>query len=93
MKCLELIHEHHTVSSADHVMCQQDSGGAAWFHFLPHCPPPSLASPALCATEDLVLILLSAGKKRHRKGTLKDHSHLYMLLAFPQQNWDASHLG
>lgn len=50
MKCLELIHEHHTVSSADHVMSQQDSGGAAWFHFLPHCPPPSLVSPALCAT-------------------------------------------
>lgn len=40
----------HHESSAEHVMCQQDSGGAAWFHFLPHCPPPSLASPALCAT-------------------------------------------
>lgn len=42
MKCLELAHEHHTACSADHDMCQQDSGWAAWFPFLPHCPLPSL---------------------------------------------------
>lgn len=31
----------HRENPAAHVMCQQDSGGTACFHFLPHCPPPT----------------------------------------------------
>lgn len=77
-----------TTSCASRTVVEQPG-----FISFPTAPLPRSRARLSVPPEDLVLILLSAGKKRHRKGTPKDHSHLYMLLAFPQQNWDASHLG
>lgn len=89
MKGLELIHEHHTMRTLQTTSCASRTVvEQPGFICFPTAPLPRLPAQLSVPPEDLVLILLA--KNRHRKGTLKDHSHLYMLLAFPQQNWDAS---
>lgn len=91
MKGLELIHEHHTMRALQTTSCASRTVvEQPGFISFPIAPLPRLRAQLSVPPEDLVLILLSAGKKRHKKGTPKDHSHLYMLLTFPQQNWDAS---
>lgn len=84
MKCLELIHEHHTVRALQTTSCASRTVvEQPGFISFPTAPLPRLQAQLSVPPEDLVSILLSVSKKRHRKGTPKDHSHLYMLLAFP----------
>lgn len=77
MKGLELIHEHHTMRALQTTSCASRTVvEQPGFISFPTAPLPCLPAQLSVSPEDLVLILLSAGKKRHGKGTLKDHSHL-----------------
>lgn len=70
-----------TAHSAEHLMCQQDSGGAPQFPSLPRCLPPSLwAQHCPLPPQDLVLSLLFTwdAKEDTEKGLLQKTSHAFL---------------